>query len=66
MINSTQNMNTVQCKSTGKVVELKGYVIIVVQTKENKIKLYGKAYIHPFIHNLPNNLHYSYAPKDNH
>lgn len=34
-------MNTVQCKTTGKVIELKGYVIILVETKEKKIKLYG-------------------------
>ncbi|CAH0686470.1 unnamed protein product [Spodoptera exigua] len=30
-------MTTVKCKS----VDLEGYVIIVVQTKDNKIKLYG-------------------------
>lgn len=33
-----KNMTTVKCKS----VDLEGYVIIVVQTKDNKIKLYGK------------------------
>lgn len=31
-------MTTVKCKS----VDLEGYVIIVVQTKDNKVKLYGK------------------------
>ncbi|CAH2241602.1 jg3936 [Pararge aegeria aegeria] len=36
-INSIDKMTTVKCKS----VDLEGYVIIVVQTKDNKIKLYG-------------------------
>lgn len=37
-INAIDKMTTVKCKS----VDLEGYVIIVVQTKDNKIKLYGK------------------------
>ncbi|XP_047534211.1 protein PALS1 isoform X3 [Vanessa atalanta] len=36
-INAIDKMTTVKCKS----VDLEGYVIIVVQTKDNKIKLYG-------------------------
>lgn len=32
-------MTTVKCKS----VDLEGYVIIVVQTKDNKVKLYGES-----------------------
>lgn len=37
-INAIDKMTTVKCKS----VDLEGYVIIVVQTKDNKVKLYGK------------------------
>lgn len=37
-INVLDKMTTVKCKS----VDLEGYVIIVVQTKDNKVKLYGK------------------------
>ncbi|XP_053608996.1 protein PALS1 isoform X4 [Plodia interpunctella] len=36
-INAVDKMTTVKCKS----VDLEGYVIIVVQTKDNKVKLYG-------------------------
>ncbi|XP_022112760.2 protein PALS1 isoform X3 [Pieris rapae] len=36
-INAIDKVTTVKCKS----VDLEGYVIIVVQTKDNKIKLYG-------------------------
>ncbi|XP_013136133.1 PREDICTED: uncharacterized protein LOC106101442 [Papilio polytes] len=36
-INTIDKMTTVKCKS----VDLEGYVIIVVQTKDNKVKLYG-------------------------
>ncbi|XP_028175512.1 MAGUK p55 subfamily member 5 isoform X3 [Ostrinia furnacalis] len=36
-INAIDKMTTVKCKS----VDLEGYVIIVVQTKDNKVKLYG-------------------------
>ncbi|XP_050663595.1 protein PALS1 isoform X3 [Leptidea sinapis] len=36
-INAIDKVTTVKCKS----VDLEGYVIIVVQTKNNKIKLYG-------------------------
>lgn len=37
-INVLDKMTTVKFKS----VDLEGYVIIVVQTKDNKVKLYGK------------------------
>lgn len=37
-INAVDKMTTVKCKT----VDLQGYVIIVVQTKNNKVKLYGK------------------------
>ncbi|KAF9823436.1 hypothetical protein SFRURICE_006649 [Spodoptera frugiperda] len=37
-INAIDKMTTVKCKS----VDLEGYVIIVVQTKDNKIKLYDE------------------------
>lgn len=37
-ISTIDKMTTVKCKS----VDLEGYVIIVVQTKDNKVKLYGK------------------------
>lgn len=40
-INAIDKMTTVKCKS----VDLEGYVIIVVQTKDNKIKLYGKCQV---------------------
>ncbi|CAG9135544.1 unnamed protein product [Plutella xylostella] len=36
-INTVDKMTTVKCKT----VDLQGYVIIVVQTKDNKVKLYG-------------------------
>lgn len=38
-INAIDKMTTVKCKS----VDLEGYVIIVVQTKDNKVKLYGES-----------------------
>lgn len=39
-INSVDKMTTVKSKT----VDLQGYVIIVVQTKDNKVKLYGKEF----------------------
>lgn len=39
-INTVDKMTTVKCKT----VDLQGYVIIVVQTKDNKVKLYGKSH----------------------
>lgn len=42
-INAIDKMTTVKCKS----VDLEGYVIIVVQTKDNKVKLYGKWFFIP-------------------
>lgn len=38
-INAIDKMTTVK---SNKTVDLEGYVIIVVQTKDNKVKLYGK------------------------
>lgn len=39
-INAIDKMTTVKSKT----VDLEGYVIIVVQTKDNKVKLYGKCF----------------------
>lgn len=50
-INSIDKMTTVKCKS----VDLEGYVIIVVQTKDNKIKLYGECLLHTHFTHLENN-----------
>ena len=47
-INAIDKMTTVKCKS----VDLEGYVIIVVQTKDNKIKLYGKLRQYFFVNKI--------------
>lgn len=43
-INAIDKMTTVK---SNKTVDLEGYVIIVVQTKDNKVKLYGKYPVNP-------------------
>lgn len=48
-INAIEKMTTVK---SNKTVDLEGYVIIVVQTKDNKVKLYGKLAVTFSLHAL--------------